>query len=80
MVDLPQTFVACTCGQMRSIHDVECDSCGAPRPRELVNVPAPPDSTLTDIRCVRCGDDEVGPWLDADDGLICETCLDEDAA
>lgn len=75
--DLPMAFVPCRrCGEMAPLQAVECENCGAPHPRHV----APPASLLVAIRCVRCGDAECGPWLDADDGLICERCLDEDAA
>lgn len=73
--DVPLTFVACIgCGSLTDLHAPTCPECQQPRPQRV------PPTLLTDIRCVRCGDDEAGPWLDADDGLICEACLDEAVA
>lgn len=72
--NVPLTFVACIhCGSLTDLHAPTCPDCEQPRPQRV------PPTLLRDIRCVRCGDAEIGPWLDADDGLICETC-DEEAA
>ena len=75
--NVPLTFVACIgCGSLTDIHAPTCPECDQPLPQQI-DLPA---SLLTAVRCTRCGDDQYGPWLDADDGLICEKCDGEAAA
>lgn len=61
--DLPQTYVACRCGHLNSIHLPNCAECGAPKPR-----------VLDVVRCSVCGDEDRGPWLTRDGRVLCEAC------
>lgn len=67
--NVPLTYVACIgCGSLTDIHAPTCPECQQPRPQQVA---AP--------RCIRCGDDEYGPWAETPDGPVCEGCLERAA-
>lgn len=66
--NVPLTYVACVgCGSLTDIHAPTCPECQQPRPQQV----APPVA----LRCIRCGDEEYGPWAETDDGPVCEGCI-----